>query len=346
MATSKLSETGTYKDYKVYKVKRKHDSLARFIVKAKDLRRWRQDDFVNAIEETYASKTIRHGFGLCLRLRYSVGERKIVVKQEFWPRLEQALPKANLFHRTPSEAISMELLYDCNFAAGYQTERTALVAYDGKLYIAKAPEDTNDAPCLVTEFHLLHSLKHPHIIPPPQHVIKPSDTSDRIIAYLLEYYPNENLQEYALKLWGQDVVRLGVFRGWAAQITDVLQYLLYVGTHRYANIKPENCVVDDDKNLIMIDFGKTTACNEYSRAPEVYYRLDLSWSSLPSGATELCYRTPLLDCRKGSCIPEWWPLRAHENAMVYSLGRTFWRSGRQHQRTHSQRNLSLYTVQT
>lgn len=325
MATSKLADIRTYKGYKVFEVmiKRDPEFFVRFIVEEKDHQAWRREGFVNEIEEIGASQTLTFGFGMCFHIHYSISKKKMVVNQEAWPDLIETLPKASLFNKTPSEAISMTHLSDRNSAAGYRTGRTALVGYNGELYMAKGPEDTHDVRRFVKEYRILHSLDHPLIIPPPQHVIKPSDTSDRIIAYLLKYYPKGNLREYALQLRSQDVARLDVLQKWAIQMAQVLHHLLYTCDHRYGNVKPENIVVDDNENLIMIDFGDTTACNIYSRAPEIYFRLCVSRSS-SSGTTELYYGRTVRDRKEGDSIPEGWPPRAHENAIVYSFGRTLW----------------------
>ena len=39
----------------------------------------------------------------------------------------------------------------------------------------------------------------------------------------------------------------------------------------YENIKPENCIVNENGDLVLIDFDPSSPCGEHVRALEVFY---------------------------------------------------------------------------
>lgn len=257
----------------------------------------RREGFINEIVE----KGAPFPYGPCCggRIKFDVN-KGLYVRSEYYPGVLQALPKAQKFETRESgsiKAVYQGLLVCRRFGSDddYLTESTAVVEYEGQQYVFKGPEDLSGAPFLYREFRTLWCLDHPSIIPPPKVLVKPLEDSDRVLGFLLKYYPHGNLRDYIFKLRSKEDVPLSSFCKWAIQLAQVFHYLLYTKRFSYRNIKPENCVVNEKKNLILIDF-EPAVCRSRFRAPEIDGYHDTS---------ALSYT-------------------AQEQATVFSVGRTLW----------------------
>lgn len=91
---------------------------------------------------------------------------------------------------------------------------------------------------------------------------------------------------------------------------------------QYINIKPENCVVDDDNKLILIDFAPHNYYKIHARAPEVHYRNEASIHSLHGLRCEFS-PSAFRSHGFGTFAPVRWPKEAHEKANVFALGGVF-----------------------
>ena len=161
---------------------------------------------------------------------------------------------------------------DRNYAVtGYLTHATALVAYNGKDYIAKSPENPKRAGDLVKEVRILKSLQHNFIISPPRYLV---ERFGLIVGFLLEYHSNGNVRDYTIKQREKGLLDPELFRKWFLQFAIALRYLLKKGV-KYENIKPENCVVNDAKELILIDFASHAHSNEYSTRELLKFSIDV-----------------------------------------------------------------------
>jgi len=291
----------TYQDYVVFTIYRKAQSKDwDTYVLEKDLfeaYQGEEEKFIHNMATMGASFAPRPGLGKCLRVRNSDRSKFLTMKWEFWPGLQNRLPKVldlmNICLRPLLESVPLSSLKHHDFGSNYLTRSTALVEYEGQYYIAKGPEDPSGVPYLAEEYGRLWSLDHPSIIPRPERVVKPSRDSSRVLAFLLKYYPNGNLRQYAIRVRSSGDIRLPLFCKWAVQLANALHFLHHERNLDYENIKPENCVVDEEENIKLIDFVPHHGCNKYVRAPE------LTGRSMGEGV-------------------------AREVAMIFALGRTLW----------------------
>ena len=119
---------------------------------------------------------------------------------------------------------------------------------------------------------------------------------DQIIKFLLKYYSNENLQEYVIQKWSESEVSLAFLCTSVTQFAETLHFLLFECCISYENIKSENCVVNENENLIFIDFNLHDHCNQYIKMFE-------------------------LDC---ICADMQHDIDAHKKAMIFSLEKSLW----------------------
>ena len=203
------------------------------------------------------------------------------------------------------------------------TLQTLLVVYQDQLYIAKGPTRKESIESVFPEVGLLYSLaKHRSIIGPPVALVVVSEEDDRVMGYLLKYYPHGNLRDFVIQNPSQ--VHLAVVCKWSAQIVEAVSHLLYTCDFPYSDIKPDNILVDEHGDLVLADFSDE-GCTSWTTAPEVFhgYSIDISPDgksfsyTSPQPANETS--RPRLDG-----IPRDWPREAQNKAMVYSVGRSLW----------------------
>ena len=262
------------KSFEILNVYRKTRSNVanRFIIESTLFdRHKRREGFINEIVQRGASIASGPCYGG--RVKFDVN-KGLYVRSEYYPGVLKALPQAQRFETQtgePIKAIDHSLL-DCrrfDSDDDYLTESTALVRYEGQRYVFKGAENLSDAPLIYKEFRTLRRLNHPFIMSPSNLLVKPDKDSNRVLGFLLKYHPHGNLREYVFKLRSKNDIPLSLFCKWAVQLAQAFQHLLYTERFFYQNIKPENCVVDEEKNLVLIDFEHGSQCRSEFRAPEV-----------------------------------------------------------------------------
>ncbi|KAI9818737.1 MAG: hypothetical protein M1826_001325 [Phylliscum demangeonii] len=255
---------------------------------------------VHDLAEEIVAKDPGAAFGRCLELLFE--HSAFTIRPRFRPGLLPMLMHVVDFRKTAAKnVIPLSALEIRQSSADYLTERTALVSYQGTLFIAKGVARINDIKALYKECRLLGIMSHPNIIKAPTHVVTGDGRPDLVLAVLLEYHPRGNLMAYAVQVLAQGRRRLHLLRRWAIQFAAALDHVHAVAAHKYENIKPENAVVDEQENLILIDFVEKEACSWYGTAPEVHK-----------------------NDPKRRWIPSSFSPADREKAMVYSLGRALW----------------------
>ncbi|KAI9753494.1 MAG: hypothetical protein M4579_005126 [Chaenotheca gracillima] len=264
------------------------------------------------------------GFGRCLFVR---GENDFEVHEDFHPDLLAHLPrKIDLLgtrQGCPMTAVPLSKLSNAQNIPCSMTFQTSLVVFEHQLYIAKGPTESDSIDDIFSEVRNLSSLpKHRSIIEPPLALVTVSSEDDRLLGYLLKYYPNGNVRDYAISSRSQ--LSIEMLCKWSAQIAGVLGHLLYKCGFSYVDIKPDNFLVDEDQNLVLADFSNE-GCTNWIAPPELYhgYELNMStdgkeWSYTSTEPANTSSMPRLLS------IPTHWPPEAGDKAMVYSVGRSLW----------------------
>jgi serine/threonine protein kinase len=149
---------------------------------------------------------------------------------------------------------------------------------------------------------------------------------DRVLGYLLKYYPNGNLRDYSIQ--NRKSLSNETLCKWSTQIAGVLRHLLFECDFTYVDIKPDNILVDENEaNLVLADFSDE-GCTSWIASPELFHGHDFKQSSIVNGKERLEYansepaNTTLVP--RHSSIPDEWPRLARDKVMVYSVGRTLW----------------------
>jgi serine/threonine protein kinase len=298
----------------------------RFVVESRLIKGCDMSVFLSEITRKASVLEILPGFGRCLWITQDHSEW--MISPGFLPDFVDDLPfVADYPKLSDSEVIALtDLTSNKSAPHRYMTHATALVTYKGDVYVAKSAENHSFCSTFMEEVDTLQLLRHDSIIRPPRMLI---EHEDHIIGFLLKYYPKGNVREHAIALRTENKLRPELLLKWFCQAAKGLRHVLYNGVE-YQNIKPENCVVDEDDNLILIDFASNAAVKRQGRAPEVYYQ---NPGAFYNGSE---YEEPHLDShdvkRKltpheftpGKSIPDFWPKKAREKAMVFTLARTFW----------------------
>jgi serine/threonine protein kinase len=111
----------------------------------------------------------------------------------------------------------------------------------------------------VSEISNLLSLpmQHPNIIPPPTALICLSKNDKRICGSLFPLYKNGNLDKYAPMARSSDQSFYQTLRTWFKQLVSAVQCLVDHNTY-HGDIKPDNMLISDSNDLILIDLTQTT----------------------------------------------------------------------------------------
>ena len=216
---------------------------------------------IRAFVDTHSdfSPAFGRGFGACILVKrckssYSLGP-------DFMPDLERSLPQRWRFDDAPSIPQHKLEILD---SRGYHTERTVLVSHEGRQYVAKGHAHRGDAKAdrLCDEWRVMSRLQHPHIAKPYSLVTKGNNS---VTAFLIEYQPNGNLEEYIIAQQEKQDRRLDLLYKWPKQLASAMGYLCHSAV-KYRNTKLKNCLVDGNENLLMIDFDRLR--NSESIPPE------------------------------------------------------------------------------
>lgn len=192
------------------------------------------------------------------------------------------------------------------------------------------------------EIRTVSSLpRHANIIPPPTHLVTTRKNVDNQEAFLCgTLYPfmkHGTLDDQVRNASAMGArLPLGDKVAWCFQMTSAIAHTHFTAHTFHMDIKPANFLVDDNQDLILIDWEQSGA-PLYTLAPEA----DGSWDindaktgAIGSADSELEYekysgphRENLAYGRpKWNVFPIWrdfYP-RALEAAEVFSLGRTMW----------------------
>ena len=197
---------------------------------------------------------------------------------------------------------SLRVVNDGN---SFLLEQCRLVSMNSHVYVAKGPIWPERAKYDYDEIKNLCSLpeRHPNIIPSPLALVSLTDSDSRICGWLIPYHKKGNMDCYARQLRSRNLLSARLLNRWALQITRALQFLLNFGTW-HGDIKPDNVVISDNEDAILIDFTRSF-CTFATASPEIRDH----WKGVP-----------------GDCIgiPSHWTLKAIEQSEVYSIGRTMY----------------------
>lgn len=193
--------------------------------------------------------------------------------------------------------------------------------------MAKGPTKPAYVNDVFSEVAILSSLqRHPSIIGPPVALITtPDEDDDRVIGYLLMYYPNGNVRDYSIENGSK--LNAEIFCKWSTQMARALSHLLYRCNFTYVDIKPDNFLVDENQNLVLADFSNE-GCTPWIIAPELFHGHSIKQTSTEPNNGEFTYESVeprnTTSNPRLSTIPDHWPCEAREKVMVFSLARSVW----------------------
>ena len=147
--------------------------------------------------------------------------------------------------------------------------QTKPVWFQGDLYVAKGPASAESAREGLSEVFNLLSLptRHPNVIPPPTALITLSEDDKRICGYMFPFYKNGNLDLYARKKGTRDQSLDQTLRTWCKQLVSAVSSLVEFNTY-HGDIKPDNILVSDLNELILIDVTRSSTTMAIA-SPEV-----------------------------------------------------------------------------
>jgi hypothetical protein len=164
-------------------------------------------EFVLQLGSIGAAEEFCHGFGCCLHVQKD--KRQWTMCQGYWPDQWKNLPKIK--ERSGNTIPITSLLHGTRTMIESPTQSTALIEFEGETFIAKSPEDDKSTDKIMREAETLQSLQHGSIISPSRFFAR---DSNRIVAFLLKYYPNGNLRDYTSKLRYKGSLHPDLFRKW------------------------------------------------------------------------------------------------------------------------------------
>lgn len=161
---------------------------------------------------------------------------------------EQALPPL----------VSRSNLHHVSIKDGSFMVQTTPVLLEGKVFVAKGPASAVTALDDLSEIGNLIYLptRHPNIIPPPTRLVTLSENDKRICGYLTPFYKNGNLDRYSGKIRTQGQLSGRTLQKWYKQLVSAVGSLIDADTY-HGDIKPDNILVSDSEDLILIDFTRT-----------------------------------------------------------------------------------------
>jgi len=197
-------------------------------------------------------------FGSSLFLRDICGQTCII--EEMDPELNAALRTAReifgnqlglppLISRTELQVVTLR---NGSFMA-----QTKPVQYRGKIFVAKGPASAERALDDLKEVTNLLSLpsRHPNILPPPAGLVQLSNDDHRICGFLTPFYEKGNVDRYARRMRQEGRLLPAVLRTWFEQLVWAVEFLIGSNTW-HGDIKPDNILVSDSEELILIDLSR------------------------------------------------------------------------------------------
>jgi len=209
-------------------------------------------------------------FGNTLYLRDACGQPQLIETMD--PALESLLRTAPEFFGNELTLPPLVSRSDLQYAVveeGSFMAQTNPVWFQGELYVAKGPASAESAWEDLSEVSNLLSLptRHPNIIPPPTALITLSKDDKRICGYLFPLYKHGNLDLYARKKRTRDQSFDQTLRAWYKQLVLAVKSLVDFNTY-HGDIKPDNILISDSNELILIDFTRSSTTMAIA-SPEV-----------------------------------------------------------------------------
>lgn len=108
------------------------------------------------------------------------------------------------------------------------------------------------------ELKLLLSMeKHPGIISKPLYIVTGVDRyggNDKVFGFILPLFPKGNSTNELTRRRANGTLTLADGLRWAEQITETLIAINASSARFYSELKPDNLLLDDDDNVLFIDF--------------------------------------------------------------------------------------------
>jgi hypothetical protein len=196
---------------------------------------------------------------------------------------------------------------------------TRLVSYNGRKYVAKGPIYASRVEADFLELKNLLSLPrgHPNIIQAPETLVTLTETDTRVCGFLTPFHRNGNADVYAQRLRaGRATLPCAMLLRWFRQLVSAVAFLEGHGTW-HGDIKPDNLLVSDDEDIILIDFARIFTTFATS-SPEVREHCARHLPSAGGSGEETC------GCSNSTGIPANWPVEKIILSEVYSIGRTMY----------------------
>ena len=226
------------------------------------------DDVLESCRQQYGKGSPL--LGNSLYLRDCSGKHQVVEAMD--PALESVLRTAPEIFGNASTLLPLVSRRDLQYAVikeGSFMAQTKPVWFQGDLYVAKGPASAESAREGLSEVFNLLSLptRHPNVIPPPTALITLSEDDKRICGYMFPFYKNGNLDLYARKKGTRDQSFDQTLRTWCKQLVSAVSSLVEFNTY-HGDIKPDNILVSDLNELILIDVTRSSTTMAIA-SPEV-----------------------------------------------------------------------------
>ena len=234
--------------------------------------------------------------------------------QDLFGQTADAIPKI------PGEELTTIARSGCYFLPN-----TRLVLYQGQEFVAKGQVYASRVQYDFDEVRNLLALssQHRNIMPKPSGLVVVSETDDRVCGFLTPFLRKGNMDVYAQKLRDSGRLSSAVLCRWFKQLVMAVKFLAEQGTW-HGDIKPDNVLIDDEENAVLIDLARTFATSA-TASPEVkaYYVERLNDSSSPTqsfSGDQITTTTEIVQFG----IPKCWSLTQIMASEVYSIGRTMY----------------------